>query len=115
MSDRCFITCRDGCLLGLLFGFKAGPAFSGPQPCGFAILLAGEASEVMNLLVTAGVKDELLHSGIVTHGAGAAAIMSRAESRNAVSCGCRQWQALRLQQRAHEKGRPSADPANLLG
>ena len=67
MGDRCCITRGGSCLLSLLLGFEAGPALGGSQPCSLAILLADKAGQVMDLLVTAGVEDELFHSGMVAH------------------------------------------------
>ncbi len=87
-SERWKIKVRYGCTvtnrrfrLFSLFGCKkAGSALSRLQPAGFPLLLACEASEIVNLLMPAGVRDDLAHKAKMLDSHVKATRMSQAES-----------------------------------
>ena len=78
-------------LLALLVRDEAGPALGGLQPSCLALLLAGEASEIVRLPVPAGVSDELFHPLMMRAGVRQAIVMSRDESFLSRAVWLNQW------------------------
>ncbi|WP_373928708.1 hypothetical protein QTN93_00890 [Sphingomonas aerolata] len=76
----CTVTNRRFRLFSLFGCKKAGSALSRLQPAGFPLLLACEASEIVNLLMPAGVRDDLAHKAKMLDSHVKATRMSQAES-----------------------------------
>lgn len=101
VGNGCAITNGRFCLLGLLGRDKTCAALGRLQPASSPLLLAGEAGEIVDLLMSTGVRDNLSHNAMMPSNDFQATGMSQVESGMRQVVGLRVWplQSLRRARR----------------